>query len=79
MEEYEHDGDEVTENDEHIPYIPAGDRVMEAMEEMARWRRQFLQTSSPSIPSCTSPSYSPSRRRSTLRLSNRYKHESHEP
>ena len=44
MEEYEHRGDEVTENDEHVVYVPAGDRVMEAMrdsitEEMARGRR----------------------------------------
>ncbi|XP_048605867.1 uncharacterized protein LOC125583276 [Brassica napus] len=44
VEEYEHRGDEVTENDDHVAYIPAGDRVMEAMrdsitEEMARGRR----------------------------------------
>ncbi|XP_033137037.1 putative nuclease HARBI1 isoform X1 [Brassica rapa] len=40
VEEYEHHGDE----DDHVAYVPAGDRVMEAMrdsitEEMARGRR----------------------------------------
>lgn len=44
MEEYEQHGDQVVEDNDHIPYMSAGDRVIEGVrdsitEEIARGRR----------------------------------------
>lgn len=45
MEEHEHYGDVVTENDEHVAYIPVRDRVMEAIARFHYWEndeRNFI-------------------------------------